>query len=42
MELLNIFFYIILFAMGITFGSFYTLALYRIPKTKLDLTKLFK
>ncbi len=32
MNILNIFFYIILFAMGITFGSFYTLALYRIPK----------
>lgn len=29
---MNIFFYIILFIMGITFGSFYTLAVYRIPK----------
>lgn len=37
MEILNIFFYIILFAMGITFGSFYTLALYRIPKRQ-DIT----
>ena len=37
MDILNIFFYIILFAMGITFGSFYTLALYRIPKRQ-DIT----
>lgn len=29
---MNIFFYIIIFAIGITFGSFYTLAVYRIPK----------
>ena len=29
---MDIFFYIIIFAMGITFGSFYTLAVYRIPK----------
>ncbi|MBQ9659332.1 MAG: prepilin peptidase, partial [Clostridia bacterium] len=29
---MNIFFYIIIFIMGITFGSFYTLAVYRIPK----------
>lgn len=29
---MNIIFYIILFIMGITFGSFYTLAVYRIPK----------
>ena len=29
---MDIFFYIILFIMGITFGSFYTLAVYRIPK----------
>lgn len=29
---MNIFFYVIIFAMGITFGSFYTLAVYRIPK----------
>ncbi len=29
---MNIVFYIILFIMGITFGSFYTLAVYRIPK----------
>lgn len=29
---MNIFFYIIIFLMGITFGSFYTLAVYRIPK----------
>lgn len=29
---MNIIFYIILFMMGITFGSFYTLAVYRIPK----------
>ena len=31
------FFYIIIFIMGITFGSFYTLAVYRIPK-KQDIT----
>ena len=29
---MNIFFYIILFVMGITFGSFYTLAVHRIPQ----------
>lgn len=29
---MNILFYIIIFAIGITFGSFYTLAVYRIPK----------
>lgn len=29
---MNIFFYIIIFLMGITFGSFYTLAVYRIPR----------
>lgn len=29
---MNTFFYIIIFAIGITFGSFYTLAVYRIPK----------
>ncbi len=29
---MNIFFYIIIFLIGITFGSFYTLAVYRIPK----------
>lgn len=29
---MDIFFYIIIFAMGITFGSFFTLAVYRIPK----------
>lgn len=29
---MDIIFYIIIFAMGITFGSFYTLAVYRIPK----------
>lgn len=29
---MDIFFYIIIFIMGITFGSFYTLAVYRIPK----------
>lgn len=29
---MNIFFYIIIFIMGILFGSFYTLAVYRIPK----------
>lgn len=29
---MNVFFYIIIFIMGITFGSFYTLAVYRIPK----------
>lgn len=31
-EQMNIFFYIIIFLIGITFGSFYTLAVYRIPK----------
>ena len=34
---MNIFFYIIIFIMGITFGSFYTLAVYRIPN-KQDIT----
>ena len=34
---MNIFFYTIIFIMGITFGSFYTLAVYRIPK-KQDIT----
>lgn len=29
---MDIFFYIIIFLMGITFGSFYTLAVYRIPR----------
>lgn len=29
---MNIFFYIMIFIIGITFGSFYTLAVYRIPK----------
>lgn len=29
---MDIFFYIIIFIIGITFGSFYTLAVYRIPK----------
>ena len=29
---MNIFFYTIIFLIGITFGSFYTLAVYRIPK----------
>ena len=29
---MNLFLYIIIFAIGITFGSFYTLAVYRIPK----------
>ena len=29
---MNIIFYIIIFIIGITFGSFYTLAVYRIPK----------
>ena len=29
---MNIFLYIIFFIIGITFGSFYTLAVYRIPK----------
>lgn len=29
---MNIFFYVIIFVIGITFGSFYTLAVYRIPK----------
>ena len=31
-ETMNTFFYIIIFLIGITFGSFYTLAVYRIPK----------
>ena len=35
--IMNIFFYIIIFLIGITFGSFYTLAVYRIPK-KQDIT----
>lgn len=30
----NIFFYLIIFILGITFGSFYTLAIYRIPLGK--------
>ena len=34
---MDIFFYIIIFLMGITFGSFYTLAVYRIP-IKQDIT----
>lgn len=34
---MNIFFYIIIFLIGITFGSFYTLAVYRIPKNE-DIT----
>lgn len=34
---MNIFFYVIIFIIGITFGSFYTLAVYRIPK-KQDIT----
>ena len=34
---MDIFLYIIFFIMGITFGSFYTLAVYRIPK-KQDIT----
>lgn len=29
---MDVYFYIIIFIMGITFGSFYTLAVYRIPK----------
>lgn len=29
---MDIFFYVIIFIIGITFGSFYTLAVYRIPK----------
>lgn len=29
---MDIFFYVIIFSMGIAFGSFYTLAVYRIPK----------
>ena len=29
---MNIFFYIMIFLIGITFGSFYTLAVYRIPR----------
>ena len=29
---MDIFFYVIIFIMGITFGSFYTLAIHRIPK----------
>ena len=28
---MEIFFYLIIFMIGITFGSFYTLAVYRIP-----------
>lgn len=35
---MNIFFYIILFIMGTLFGSFYTLAVYRIPKN-IDIIK---
>lgn len=34
---MNIFLYIIIFIMGTVFGSFYTLAVYRIPK-KIDIT----
>ena len=34
---MNIFFYCIIFTMGILFGSFYTLAVYRIPKRQ-DIT----
>lgn len=34
---INIFFYIIIFMMGAMFGSFYTLAVYRIPKNQ-DIT----
>lgn len=34
---MNIFLYIIIFTMGTLFGSFYTLAVYRIPK-KIDIT----
>lgn len=34
---MEIFFYIIIFMIGITFGSFYTLAVYRIPKEQ-DIT----
>ena len=34
---MNIFLYIIIFTMGTVFGSFYTLAVYRIPK-KIDIT----
>lgn len=34
---MNIFFYCIIFAIGITFGSFYTLAVHRIPKRQ-DIT----
>lgn len=34
---MNTFFYMIIFAIGITFGSFYTLAVYRIPKRQ-DIT----
>lgn len=34
---MNVFLYIIIFIMGTLFGSFYTLAVYRIPK-KLDIT----
>ena len=34
---MNIFFYCIIFAIGILFGSFYTLAVYRIPR-KEDIT----
>ena len=29
---MNIFFYLIIFAIGVLFGSFYTLAVYRIPR----------
>lgn len=35
---MNIFFYVILFIMGTVFGSFYTLAVYRIPKN-IDIIK---
>lgn len=35
---MNIYFYIILFIMGTLFGSFYTLAMYRIPKN-IDIVK---
>lgn len=37
MNIMNIFLYIIIFTMGTLFGSFYTLAVYRIPK-KIDIT----
>ena len=33
---MNIFFYIIIFVIGTLFGSFFTLAVYRIPK-KIDI-----